>query len=180
MNAKFNDEFTWVIDGSKTGVPEDSAELVVRTAGVYIPSVLLDDVQGELTNKFHINETVENIEMSVSVGKEHNGLFANLYKYNSDTYELDFVAVAAVDSNGNALLPADIAGDYVIMVDEYSALLGDVDNNGILDRNDVMAILQYILDIISLPQIDKADYNQDDIINALDAAAILKELDENA
>ena len=69
---------------------------------------------------------------------------------------------------------ADAAGEYVVMVCEFSDLPGDADNDGVLSALDVSAILKEIVGKAKSENAAVCDFNGDGEVNALDAAAALK------
>lgn len=70
------------------------------------------------------------------------------------------------------------AGEYAVMVCEYSDLIGDINNDGVLNALDASAILRHITGIFEGMDILFADFNNDGTVNALDASAILKAIIE--
>lgn len=105
--------------------------------------------------------------------EKHAGKFAKLYR-NSDGKYI-YVGSAKIGSDGKVLLK-DVKdkGDYVVMLEELSNVLGDMNNDGILNALDASAILKDIVGIEKGSNPAMADYNCDGIYNALDASAILK------
>ena len=69
---------------------------------------------------------------------------------------------------------ADAAGEYVVMVCEFSDLSGDADNDGALSALDVSAVLKQIVGMAKSANSAMCDFNGDGEVNALDAAAMLK------
>ena len=67
-------------------------------------------------------------------------------------------------------------GDYIVLTDEYSALIGGVNNDGIVNALDASAVLRHIVGIEDAENPLVGDFNGDGTINALDASAILKTL----
>ena len=66
---------------------------------------------------------------------------------------------------------------YVRDVSYVSAVTpGDVDNNGVVNSMDALAILRYSMDLMDLnaQQLAAADYNGDGVVNSMDALAILR------
>lgn len=65
-------------------------------------------------------------DMKLPAGKEHDGKYANLYYYNPETGELEFVCAELVDEEGYVVLKFNHASDYVVVFDEVSQ--ADVEN----------------------------------------------------
>ncbi len=55
--------------------------------------------------------------LSVDMDKKNAGLFANLFYYNTDTEELEFICADEIASDGTAELTFTHASDYTIVVD---------------------------------------------------------------
>lgn len=101
------------------------------------------------------------------------GQFANVYKLNGGV--LEFQRCVKVGNDGTAVIPgADAAGEYVVMVCEFSDLPGDADNDGVLSALDASAILKEIVGMAKSANAAVCDFNDDGEVNALDAAAALK------
>ncbi len=64
------------------------------------------------------------------------------------------------------------ASDYLI--------IGDVDGSGVIDKNDIKALVAYISGKAELTpeQLIAADFNQDGLVNALDIRDIQKSLNK--
>ncbi|MGN1339802.1 MAG: dockerin type I repeat-containing protein, partial [Oscillospiraceae bacterium] len=65
-------------------------------------------------------------------------------------------------------------GDYVAMISECSDLLGDVNNDGLVNAMDSSTILKDVVGLEKGKNPLVADFNGDGTINAMDASAILK------
>lgn len=77
----------------------------------------------------------------------------------------------------------EIGGTFVIkaVTTKSGAMLGDVDQNGIINIKDVTTIQKYIANVLELGDNAKknADFNQDGIININDATAVQKHIASN-
>lgn len=107
--------------------------------------------------------------------REFAGQYANVYKLaDSSLSYLDCVKVnesGCVDISG-----AHTAGEYVVMVCEYSDLSGDVNNDGVLNALDATALLKHIVGVSGEADMLFADFNGDGSVNTMDASAILKKI----
>ena len=109
--------------------------------------------------------------------KEFAGQFANVYKLADN--RLVFLQCVKITADGTALISGvNAAGEYAVMVCEYSDLIGDINNDGVLNALDASAILRHITGIFEGVDILFADFNNDGTVNALDASAILKAIIE--
>lgn len=161
--------FSWTVDGAKISAGS-SADFAVKKTAAGSTSGL----RGIVGTAFSTNGTGVPAELNINFKSEHAGKFANLYKKNADG-TLTFVDTAKLGSSGAASgLDADAKGDYVVMLSEYSDLLGDTDNSGNVNALDASAILKDIVGLEEMANEAVADYNQDGSFNALDASAILK------
>ena len=112
-------------------------------------------------------------DLRLSFRREFAGQFANVYKLVGR--EPVFQGCVKVAADGSAIITgAEISGEYIVMVCEYSDVPGDADNNGILNALDAAALLKEIVGISESANPLMCDFNGDGAVNALDAAAILK------
>ncbi|MCI7759915.1 MAG: dockerin type I repeat-containing protein, partial [[Eubacterium] saphenum] len=101
------------------------------------------------------------------------GLFANLYVQIDGV--LCFMENARLDENGTVVLPNVTAmGNYAVMLCEYSDRPGDVNNDGIINAKDSLAILKQFLGMETLTNSAVADFNGDGFVNSKDSLEILK------
>ena len=115
--------------------------------------------------------------LKLTFRKEFAGQFANVYKLADN--RLVFLQCVKITADGTALISGvNAAGEYAVMVCEYSDLIGDINNDGVLNALDASAILRHITGIFEGVDILFADFNNDGTVNALDASAILKAIIE--
>lgn len=158
---------SWVVCGDKIGTV--SAAELAAFPGNADSSAL----RGVFGVDLKISGTKVPAEMKLTFRKEFAGQFANVYKLNSGV--LEFQRCVKVGADGTAVIPgADAAGEYVVMVCEFSDLPGDADNDGVLSALDASAILKEIVDKAKSANAAVCDFNGDGEVNALDAAAALK------
>ena len=55
--------------------------------------------------------------LTVNMESKNAGLYANLFYYNEQTGELEFISAGQIDPDGNAELVFTHASDYTIVVD---------------------------------------------------------------
>ena len=112
-------------------------------------------------------------DLKLNFRRELTGQFANIYKLVDG--KLIFHGCTTLGGDGAATISgADSAGEYVVMVCEFSDMPGDINNDGVLNALDASAVLK---DVIGLSQGKNSlmgDFNNDGIVNALDASDILK------
>ena len=112
-------------------------------------------------------------ELKLAFRKGFAGQFANVYKLNGGV--LEFQRCVKVGADATAVIPgADTAGEYVVMVCEFSDVPGDADNDGVLSALDASAVLKEAVGMAKSANAAVCDFNGDGEVNALDAAAVLK------
>ena len=159
---------SWFVDGAKIDSP---AETNLAISAKTSPDT--SELRGIVGTSFEVFGTNFPVEQTISFKTEHAGKFANLYKIEDD--KPVFVATVRIDEDGKAKF-ADMSaeGEYVIMIGEYSDLSGDMDNNGIVNVNDALAVLKRSLGILNGKNPYVADVNNDGAISITDALLILK------
>lgn len=112
-------------------------------------------------------------DLKLSFRKEFAGQFANVYKPANG--KLVFHGCAKLGADGTAIIPgADSAGEYVVMVCEFSDMPGDINNDAVLNALDVSAVLKCVVGISQGANPLMGDFNKDVTVNAIDASDILK------
>ena len=117
---------TWTVNGED--IPK-TADLTDLDMGVSlntstIPVDLINAITGEigtvqLTLK-HDGPFGFTMTLTAPVGKENEGLWANLYHYDEDAGEMVYQTAAQVDEDGNVALPFDHASQYALVLDSKS------------------------------------------------------------
>ena len=99
----------------------DFGVTVGADAGKSIPVDVINNVTGE---RFSLNLTLAydgelgfTATLTVNMESKNAGLYANLFYYNEQTGELEFICAGQIDSDGNAELEFTHASDYTIVVD---------------------------------------------------------------
>lgn len=175
MNKKIQAEFivdsvkSWFINGSElTSATDADLYTLERTANV-------SKLRGNLAIGVKVNKTKVPAVLRLNVGKKNADKFANIYKTVGGNYvfcsSVKIKSDGIVDFNG-----ADAAGEYIVMACEFSDLLGDINNDGVMNALDASEILKYSVGLAEAVNLEIADVNGDGVINALDASAILKSI----
>ncbi len=173
MNSKIKVEFvidsvkSWLVDGGKiTAVKAADLSAIPGNAD----KTALRGINGA---DLKINGTGVPSDMKLKFRKEYAGQFANVYGLADG--KLTFQGCFRVDTDGAVVISgADAAGEYIVMVCEYSDLPGDMTNDGVLNALDASAVLKSIVGAADGANQLMADFNGDGTVNALDASAILK------
>ena len=102
------------------------------------------------------------------------GCWANLMKKSGNKTE--FIAAAKVQRDGSVVLPYAEADKYLLVVDKYTYMPGDANDDLVVNALDASAILKHIVGIAPLSdnKLPTLDCNGDGAVNALDASRILK------
>lgn len=153
----------WTIDGAALTTVHSADVTIVKTL-----SQRSNGLAGTETAQFSVNGT-DIAALRLITGNA--GKFANVYVTVDGKRTL--AGVYRIDANGEIMLNNTTKGDYIVMADEYSALTGDVNNDGVLTALDASAILKDIAGIARCANAQAGDVNGDGSMNALDASAIL-------
>ncbi|MGN1108633.1 MAG: dockerin type I repeat-containing protein, partial [Oscillospiraceae bacterium] len=164
------EEYSWIVDGSNLNSLENA-----NFPLLYDNSLNTAGLRGTVGERFSMEATNLPTSLELVFNKSNAGKFANLYK--SVDGELVYVDTVKVGEDGAVVLP-DVfeAGDYAVMLCEYSDRPGDADNDGELNAKDAAAILKHLVGIEECPNYDKADFNRDGFKDQKDAAAILRKI----
>lgn len=162
---------SWIIDGAKITT-------VCAADFTALPGIAeKTSLRGVNGAAFKGGDTGVPAVLKLTFRKEFAGQFANVYKLADD--RLVFLQCVKITADGTALISGvNAAGEYAVMVCEYSDLIGDINNDGVLNALDASAILRHITGIFEGVDILFADFNNDGTVNALDASAILKAIIE--
>lgn len=164
-----------LIHDSTTRCTIDGAELTaVHSADVTFVKTLSkrsNGLAGTEAAQFSVNGT-DIAALRLITGNA--GKFANVYVTANGKRTL--AGVYRIDANGEIVLNITTRGNYIVLTDEYSAMIGGVNNDGIVNALDASAVLRHIVGIEDAENPLVGDFNGDGTINALDASAVLKML----
>lgn len=165
----------FVADSSKSWLT-DGSEITVVTAADFsaLPgSADRSALCGVSGADLKVSGTKIPADLKLSFRKEFAGQFANVYKLADG--KLIFHGCAKLGADGTATIPgADSAGEYVVMVCEFSDMPGDINNDGVLNALDASAVLKCVIVISQGANPLMGDFNKDGTVNAIDASDILK------
>ena len=156
---------SWIIDGSKI-TALTAADLSLR-AGTSSEK----GARGIAGYRFVTAGNSVGAELSVLFKAEHAGKFANLYIIKNGKAE--FVSTAKIAADGSVAFSADEKGEYVVMLSDYSDLLGDADNDGKVLITDALAALRHYVGLEKAANPEMLDFNGDGEFTIADAQAIL-------
>ena len=115
---------SWKINGQDITEPSGDIDFGVNVgadAGKSIPVDVINNVTGE---RYSIDLTLAydgefgfTATLTVNMESKNAGLYANLFYYNEQTGDLEFISAGQIDSDGNVELVFTHASDYTIVVD---------------------------------------------------------------
>ena len=160
--------FSWAVDGAEITTPAAADLTLTKTT-----STKHEGLRGFEGTQFKINDTNIPTDLKIAFKSSSSGKFANLYK--NVNGKLTFVTCAKLGEDGKVILP-DVTekGDYVAMLCDYSDRPGDMDNDGISNAKDALAVLKDSVGLEKGKNPLVSDLNNDGLINAKDALLILK------
>ena len=119
------DGITWTVNGMDiTADRVNDIDFGVTTgenAGQSIPVDVINNVTGE---RYSMNLSLAydgafgfQAVLTVNMDQKNAGLYANLFYYNEDSGELEFICAGEIGSDGNVDLTFSHASDYVVVID---------------------------------------------------------------
>ena len=155
-SAYLDSDITLRFKVSNNSPVEDEISLA-QTAGEIIGTFYVDDVQ-TTTLTLGANQSVEGY-LLVSIPESG-------YEINET---LPFTITATSEITGNSE-----EADFEITIINYEFLLGDANNDGIVNISDIVVVINYIMNGSASPFVfEKADVNGDGTINVLDITGIV-------
>jgi uncharacterized repeat protein (TIGR02543 family) len=121
----------WTINGKIiTGKNFSDVDLAVKTGTNKIPVSVINNLTGEKNvMQFTITHSGEfgfTAKLSINLGKDNTGLYANLFYYNETTKALEFISVCKIGANGSAAWDLAHASTYAVIIDKASLAPEDV------------------------------------------------------
>ena len=124
------DGIKWIINGSDVSkVPAKDINMSVTVGSKSVPENVIKSSNVEKDAKKvvqislgHDGEFGFKPVLSIDIGKEYAGKYANLYYYNKDKKALEGQLSVKIADDGTALLTFEHASDYVISVTEKAAI----------------------------------------------------------
>ena len=126
-----------------------------------------------------VNDKSVNDKVKFEFDKDSANKFATIFKFDYTKLTKVFVDVARIDPDSKATLSLTGKGSYYVFIADTTYLNGDMNNDGVLDKLDTVAILKHIVELAAGANPEMADFNGDGKINAFDAAEILKRFVNN-
>ena len=170
VTLKVDDVFSWTIDGSEID-PKDAAK--AADFSITKTTVVADNTpRGTKGTSFSVKGTNVKSELNINFKATHAQEFANLYKKVDG--KLVFVDNVKIDKNGAASgLEVSEKGEYVVMLGKYSDRSGDMDNDGVMNSKDALAVIKDFIGLEAGANPLVADVNGDGYVNSYDALQII-------
>lgn len=136
------DGISWTVNGkSITADNIDDIDFAVTKNSTAIPADVINKVTGErysmnislaYSGKFGFTAT-----LSIDMGSKNEGMYANLFYYDPDTDQPEFMSSAEIGSDGIARLEFTHASDYTIVIDKnpMGTVISDVKGDAALSGN---------------------------------------------
>ncbi len=113
---------TWAVNGTDIPANIGDLDLGVSTGGSSIPMNVIDNVTGERSTVqlelSHNGSFGATLHLSVDLGRENRGFWANLYYFNETLKQLVFHHACRIEADGKASWPFDHASSYAIVIDD--------------------------------------------------------------
>ncbi len=167
-----DNEMKWKLDAATINIETvPSIGLGLRTNAISMLETPIKALGGTEAVRFHVNSDNKlNAQLCMKLGTEHGGRFASLYSYNNGSLRL--VDTQIPTKQGYVEFTPDTSGDYVVITDNETKILGDLDNNMRVDAMDASKLLHII--VYGGDENVKQDFDKNGVVNALDVSAILK------
>ena len=125
---ELGDGISWKINGkSITSEKEKDIDFAVvqgKQAGNNIPIQVINNITGERyylqLSLVYDGEFGFTAILSMNIGEKNAGLYANLFYYNEQTKQLEYVGDGLIDNSGKVQLAFTHASDYAIVLDTKS------------------------------------------------------------
>ena len=133
VEFKLENGVTWSINGASVTGNVSNLNLDVEVGGGEIPeevmtTVATTDSAVVKVSLAYSGEFGCEAVMNIPVGNENAGKYANLYYFNPETNEMEFIASALIKEDGTADLPFTHASDYAIVINNLN-VAGDSASN---------------------------------------------------
>jgi len=99
-------------------------DLTIDNDAQNIPDSLIEEKHASKTKQISLKDTGSfefTVNMHVALGEEHAGKFANLYRYNEESGQLEYCGSFRIVECGNAVFALDCGGEYLVTVTETKA-----------------------------------------------------------
>ena len=117
------DGIKWTINGKDVTGDVGDIDLSVTVGTSEIPTEIVNDITGEhystVISLAHNGDFGFTATLTINMRKQDAGLYANLFYYNKQIEELEFVSSGVIREDGSVDLEFTHASDYTIVVDDH-------------------------------------------------------------
>ena len=117
------DGIKWTINGKDVTGDVGNIDLSVTVGTSEIPTEIVNDITGEhystVISLAHNGDFGFTATLTINMRKQDAGLYANLFYYNKQIEELEFVSSGVIREDGSVDLEFTHASDYTIVVDDH-------------------------------------------------------------
>ena len=154
----------WSINGASVTGNVSNLNLDVEVGGGEIPEEVMNTVATTESAVVKVSLAYSGefgceAVMNIPVGNENAGKYANLYYFNPETSEMEFIASALIKEDGTADLPFTHASDYAIVINNLNVAGDSASNEVELEEvevplaagpnNSALAILMVIIVLLA-------------------------------
>ena len=172
-------DFKWTLDTSAIDTATIPAiGLGLRTSPITMLQTAINAVGGTEVQRIHINSKNKlNAALCLDLGLANKNKIASLFCYDTDNDTLRLTDTCVVDVWGNVMFIPDVGGDYIVICDDETKIIGDLDNNMRIDAFDAAMLIRMVVN--GEEENRKNDFDKNGVLNALDVSAMLKYIVNN-
>ena len=155
VEFKLENGVTWSINGASVTGNVSNLNLDVEVGGGEIPEEVMTKVATENSVVVKVSLAYSGefgceAVMNIPVGNENAGKYANLYYFNPETNEMEFIASALVKEDGTADLPFTHASDYAIVINDVNVAELEADEVPLSGGSDSVNVVPVVVMLIAL------------------------------
>lgn len=113
---------SWTVNGQDIPADIGDLDLGISTGGSSIPVNVFNSITGETSSVqlelSHDGAFGATLYLSVNLGEDNRGFWANLYYFNEALKQLVFHHASRIEADGRASWPFDHASSYAIVIDD--------------------------------------------------------------
>jgi len=150
-----------------------SIGLGIRTNAISTLETPIREMGGKEAFRLHVNSDNKlGASLCIDLDKKYGDTYASLFRYDHDTDKLVLVDTQRTTATGFVTLVPDESGDYIIIADQETKIIGDLDNNMRVNAFDAAMLLRMIVNGTEATR--KTDFDKNGVINALDVSKMLR------
>ncbi len=171
------DNMYWTLDTSTLSeVGITGTGLGIRTNAIYIPDVYIKNIGGTLAKTLHFNSSNKlNAAINMEFGTNNDKKYASLFRFDQTTRKMELVYTVKLDNTGSAdFVPAD-SGDYIVILDLFTKIKGDLNNDMEVDQADFDRLFERLSKSVKITD-QRADMDNDGDVDLADALTLYKQI----